>query len=72
LVRVYGKRVQSPRCRATVSDVVMSFGHCENGKAARGYRVASQETGVNLLINPFRVQRRIAPCAVFSFFTFFF
>jgi hypothetical protein len=25
LVRVYGKRVQSPRCRATVSDAVLTF-----------------------------------------------
>jgi len=42
-----GKRVQIPRCRATVSEL-MTKGHCANGKASavvRDARIATREPG---------------------------
>jgi len=51
-----GKRVKCPRCRATVSEIVLRSGHCERSREGRRVVVlASQETGAHRTINPFRV-----------------
>jgi hypothetical protein len=58
-----GKRVRIPRCRATVSEDIRNqpLGNWEGGcghrefVTARAHLLASQETGVNLNTNPFRV-----------------
>ena len=59
-----GKRVQIPRCRATVSELFGGRPLCKREGLRRWSRMstsqlASQETGAFRILNPFRVRRRV-------------